>query len=101
MRSMVGRSACVAGPHSDGCDQAEAGLVTLVFALAAPEPVLVVAPGELATHVLRRAGGTHRLRHRLAPLSGLRPLGRGGEEQMRQTLAGCQIHPAIVGQLAM
>ena len=41
--------------------------MALVLALATPEPVLVVRPGELATHAANRARRAHRLGHCLAP----------------------------------
>src|SRR5262245_27010276 len=83
-------SARRAGAYADRRDQAEACGVALVLALAAPEPVLVLAAGEVSTCRAHGAAGAHLTCRRLSPLPRLGALGGGREEQVRQAFA-CRI----------
>ena len=65
-----------AGAHADRGDQAVPGGVALVFALATPEPVLVVAAGELPARGLTAHERADRSGRRLTALARLRALGR-------------------------
>ena len=102
-RRVVGAgSAGVAGAYTDRGDQAEAGLVALVLALATPEPVLVVGAGELA------AGAVHDAASHTPPWPSPRAVpvacGRsagGGKNRCVSPLQAACVHPAIVGELAM
>lgn len=70
------RSADSPGAHPDGGDQPIPGGVALVFALAAPQAVLVVGATERSAVDLDVARGAHVTRRGFATLAGLRSLGR-------------------------
>ena len=61
--------------------------MALVLALAAPEPVLVLAAGEVSARRADGAAGAHLTSGGLPPLTRLGALGGGGEEQVRQAFA--------------
>lgn len=94
-QARTGKSGC--GADTDGCDEAEAGFVTLVLALATPQAVLVVRARELAAGGLNGARCTHLARLGLATLAGLGPFGRRWEEQMCEATARAFGHPGIIG----
>ena len=73
--------------------------VLAVLALAAPEPVLVVHAGELAARLENSAGRADLAGRRLPPLAGLRTLGRGRKEQVREPPAGRCLHPVLSDRL--
>lgn len=89
------KSGC--GANTDRRDEAIAGFVTLVLALATPQAVLVVSASELAAGGLHRARRAHLASLGLATFTGLRPLGRRRKEQMREATAGALGHPGIIG----
>lgn len=70
--------------------------MTLVFALAAPEAVLVLIASELLARDPDRTGTTDLSSRGLASLPGLWALGGRGEEEVGESLAGGSTHPVVV-----
>ena len=85
-----------AGHDADRCVEPEAGVVPLVLALATPEPVLVVHPGELLALPPTGAAATDGRGLGLARSTVLGSLAARGEEEMGQALAGRGVHPRQV-----
>jgi len=73
--------------------------MSLVFGLAAPEPVLVLISGERLAVELYRTAAAHLASGGLATLASLRAFGGRREEQMRQALAGSVAHPVFFAWL--
>src|SRR4051794_32388255 len=96
-----GRLADVAGSHADRGDQAVAGRVALILALATPESVFVVGPCVLLAGVVDDAAGAHGFGCGLTSITGLGPFGGWREEQVGEPFARRLVHPAIVCEHSM
>jgi hypothetical protein len=71
--------------------------MALVLGFATPEPVLVIAAGEVDTFDPDRTARTDLLGGGFSALSSLRSLGGGREEELREPLARPVTHPIVIG----
>lgn len=93
----VARPRSADGAYPDGSDESVAGVVSLFLALASPESVLVILTGVLTAVDGDPTGTAYVPRFGFSPLAGLRPLGRGWEEEVGHSTTGGSAHPTIVG----
>jgi len=70
--------------------------MSLVFALTAPEPVLVLIASEVSAHRSDRAAPADLASRCLATFAGLRSFGGAGKEQMGEPFARRSTHPVVV-----